>query len=170
MPIYEFYCPDNHKIYSFFARSSRYADQVPRCPDNSKYTMQRRISSFAITHNREESEEQDEMPFDMDESKMEAAMAELERDMGGVDEENPDPKQLSKLMKRFTQMTGGKMPDALEDMMVRMDKGEDPEALEEEYGDVLDDENMFQEMRRTLRRQKAQPSRDPELYEITDYL
>jgi hypothetical protein len=44
-----FYCPDNRKIYSFFARSLAYAGKTPRCPDNPKLRMERMISRFAVT-------------------------------------------------------------------------------------------------------------------------
>ena len=56
MPIYEYFCPNNRRIYSFFARSLRYADKVPRCPDNPKWKMEKMLSGFAITGRaREES-------------------------------------------------------------------------------------------------------------------
>ena len=34
MPIYEFYCPDNHTVYQFLARSLALGDKTPRCPVN----------------------------------------------------------------------------------------------------------------------------------------
>jgi hypothetical protein len=60
-----------------------------------------------------------------------------------------------------------------------MEKGEDPEKLEAEYGDVLDDDSMGEfgmgkgegetgsvgSLRRRL-----PPRRDPTLYEMSDYL
>ena len=39
MPIYEFYCPDNHRIYSFLARSLALAGRIPRCPENPDYRL-----------------------------------------------------------------------------------------------------------------------------------
>ena len=49
MPIYEFYSPETHKIYSFFARSLAYASKTPRCPDKPGAPMERMISKFAVT-------------------------------------------------------------------------------------------------------------------------
>ena len=40
MPIYEFFCPGNNKIYSFLARSLGYSGKVPRCPDDAKLPME----------------------------------------------------------------------------------------------------------------------------------
>jgi len=53
MPIYEYFCPNNRRIYSFFARSISYADKTPRCPDNPKWRMEKMISGFAITGHHE---------------------------------------------------------------------------------------------------------------------
>ena len=48
-------------------------------------------------------------PFDnLDPKKAELAMRELERSMDGMDEENPDPKQMGSLMRRMCEITGGK--------------------------------------------------------------
>ncbi|MDA0813829.1 MAG: hypothetical protein O3C21_15740 [Verrucomicrobia bacterium] len=49
MPIYEFYCPDNNKLYSFFARSLSLKDKIPRCPDNPLFQMEKRVSRFTVT-------------------------------------------------------------------------------------------------------------------------
>ena len=49
MPIYEFYSPDNHKLYQFFARSLAYHDTIPLCPDNPAFRMQRRRLAPAPT-------------------------------------------------------------------------------------------------------------------------
>jgi hypothetical protein len=96
MPIYEFYCPDNHKIYSFLARSLAYSGKTPRCPDNPKLRMERMISRFAVTGRAKE--EGDTLPGSgPDDTRMEAAMAEMEREFGGMDSENPDPRQVARL-------------------------------------------------------------------------
>ena len=79
MPIYEFYSPETHKIYSFFARSLAYASKTPRCPDKPGAPMERMVSKFAVTGR---AKEKSDMPAgdDMD-PRMERVMAEMERDM-----------------------------------------------------------------------------------------
>src|SRR5690606_38607915 len=52
MPIYEYYCPDNHTVYQFYARTLAQGRTVPPCPDNPKYRMQKIVSSFAVTSGR----------------------------------------------------------------------------------------------------------------------
>jgi len=49
MPIYEFYSPDTHKIYSFYARRMMGKEVLPQCPDGSQHRMERQISRFAFT-------------------------------------------------------------------------------------------------------------------------
>ena len=49
MPIYEYYCRENHTIYQFYAKTLAQGRTVPPCPDNSKYPMRKLVSSFAVT-------------------------------------------------------------------------------------------------------------------------
>lgn len=184
MPIYEFYSPDNHKIYSFFARSLSDRDVVPRCPDNPAYRMERVMSSFAVTGRAEE--EAEGGGGEEDDPRMEAAMAEMEREMAGMDEENPDPRRMGHLMRRMSELTGEKLPEPMEEMVRRLEAGEDPDKLEEEFGDMEDledfgedggggdGEEAREEMSparwRALLRRRREPARDPELYELRDYV
>lgn len=178
MPIYEFYSPDTHKIYSFFARSLNWADKTPLCPDDPKARMERQVSSFAVTTGREEGGD-----GDADDPKMAAAMAQLEGEMGGIDEENPDPRQLGQIMRRMSDLTGEKLPGPMREMVERLERGEDPEKLEEQYADVLegDDEGLFgdeaesgssgakERVSRWWKKRQA-PERDPAMYELSDYV
>jgi hypothetical protein len=49
MPIYEYYCPDNHTIYQFFAKTLAQGQTVPKCPDNPKFKLRKLVSAFAVT-------------------------------------------------------------------------------------------------------------------------
>lgn len=180
MPIYEYYSADTHKIYSFYARKLIGSDVVPKCPDGAEKKIERVLSPFAITGKAKEKTEEpggEGMP-DLD-PRQEAEMMKLAGEMSGMDEENPDPRQLGRLMRRMMDITGEKMPEPMLEMLARMEKGEDPEKLEEEYGDVLDDESMGdagagkEEAEKggvaSLRR-RLPPRRDPTLYEMSDYL
>ncbi len=174
MPIYEFFCPDNQRIYSFFARSLRYADKAPRCPDNPRWKMEKMVSAFAITGRARE--DAPGLPEDgLDDAKMEAAMESMEREFGGLAEnDNPDPRALAAMMRRMGEITGQKMPSQMDEVIARLEKGEDPEKLEEEYGDVFE---KMDEMAgggegpegRAKRRKKPRITRDPTLHEMSDY-
>ncbi|MCZ6671844.1 MAG: cytochrome C [Verrucomicrobia bacterium] len=142
MPIYEFYCPDNHKIYQFFARNSEQAKRIPLCPDNAEYRMVKKVSGFAIGQVEKKSvgEGGDDGP-DMDDPKIMAAMAEMERAVSGMDEDNPDPRQMGKLMRQMADMTGEPLTGEMVEMVRKLEEGHDPEALEEQFGDLFGDED-----------------------------
>ncbi len=177
MPIYEFYCPDNHRIYSFLARRLVHSGAVPRCPENPDFKMRKAVSSFAFIGRARE--KTDPGSDDLDDPRMAAMMAEMESEMSGMDEENPDPKAMARMMRKMGEMSGQAMPAAVEEMIARMEKGEDPEKLEEEYGDALenfdpagggDEADEPGGSPRGHRFRLGQPRRDPKLYEMSDYL
>ena len=176
MPIYEFYSPDTNRIYSFFARSLAQGRLTPRCPDNPQARMERMISRFAVTGR---AKEKSDSPADADslDPRMERVMAEMESEMSSMSEDNPDPRQLGRLMRKMTEATGQKMPEAMEQMIQRLEQGEDPEKLEEEFGDSL--ENLGEDFGESaageekpgpLKLRRQRPTRDPALYEMSDYL
>ncbi len=176
MPIYEYYCPDNNKIYSFLARSLSLAERVPRCPDNPDFRMERRLSPFAVTGRAKE--ESAASGDEMDDPRLQAAMAEMEREMAGMDENNPDPRQLAGMMRKMTGLVGEKMPPQMEEMIGRMEAGEDLESLEERFGDMDDAFDGFGEegdegveaAKRTLKKMRSRPQRDPTLYDLREYI
>jgi len=149
MPIYEFYCPDNHKIYQFFARSQDEAKKIPKCPDNPAFRMERTVSRFAIGKGGAGPDEApgtaqpgdgDPAGPQIDERAMGQVMREMEGAMAGMDESNPDPRVLGKLMRRMAEVSGERLDGGLEEMVRKLEEGADPEKLEEELGDVLGDD------------------------------
>ncbi len=183
MPIYEFYSPNNNKIYSFFARSLAYAGKLPRCPDNPKFRMERLLSKFAITGRAKEKTEAPAGGTDVDDARMEAALAEMERDFGGMDMDNPDPRQLGRMMRKMTALSGEKMPGGMDEMIRRMEAGEDMEKLESEYGDLMGEMESADSpaagggkngagasLKERLRALRKRPTRDETLYDMSDYV
>jgi hypothetical protein len=183
MPIYEFYCERTNKIYGFLSQRTIGPDEVPRCPDDPRYRMTRVVSPFSVTGRHREGGTGDGEGEDFDDPRMEAAMAELEGEMAGMDEENPDPKRMGRLMRRMAEISGEPLGGPMEEMVRKMEEGADLDALEEEFGDALDDsddENPGEEpaggdparenLRAALRRARGGgPRRDPVLYDWRDY-
>jgi putative FmdB family regulatory protein len=139
MPIYEFYCRDCHCIYNFFSKTVN-TEKVPVCPkcENGK-PLSRQISMFAVTGRASEAGEDDNLPFD--ESKMEKAMAMLEREAGNINED--DPRQAADLMRKLSDMTGMELGDGMNEALRRMENGEDPDQIEAEMGSLLENEDPF---------------------------
>lgn len=179
MPIYEFYSPDTNKLYQFLARSLAYRDRTPRCPDGGSFRMERRVSRFAIIGKAKEDTEDD--PFaGLDERQMESFMAEMEREMGGMEDANPDPRQMGRLMRKMTDLMGDRTPETLKELVGRLEAGEDPEKLEEQFG-ALDPEGsesgppagaggLWETVKKRLKLLRDQPQRDPKLYDLADYV
>ncbi len=175
MPIYEFFCPQNQRIYSFLARTLRYSSLVPRCPENAKWKLEKMLSSFAVTGNAKEPGS--EGGAEIQDGKMEAAMEAMEKEFGALGEsDNPDPRALAKMMRRMGELSGEKLPGQMDEVIARLEKGEDPEKLEAEYGDVFNAmdaaENPGGGAPEGKRRTKRKPriTRDPTLYEMVDFL
>ena len=168
MPIYEYYCPQNHKIYSFLAPSLSYRDKIPSCPDNSDYRLEKRVSKFAITG---KAKEEDDDPFaDVDDSKLDALMASMESELGGMDTDDPDPRQIGQMMRKMGDALGKDLPPAFKEMINQLEKGVDPDALEEEFGEQFGEDDMdFTGTVKKLLRQRA-PIRDPKLYDMREFL
>jgi len=168
MPIYEFYCPDCHTIFNFLSKSIN-TTKRPHCPKCKGRKLRREVSSFALTGRAEEGDELDDLPID--ESKMESAINALASEAENVSED--DPRAAARLMRKFSSMTGMELNENMEQAMQRMEAGEDPEAIEQEMGDVLDnDEEPFilpgkkGSKRRSGSRKRGAPRRDKTLYEM----
>jgi hypothetical protein len=175
MPIYEFYCPDNHKIYQFFARTSAQKERIPLCPDNPDFSMVKRISAFAVGNAEKKSGAGgDDVGADLEDPKMMAAMSEMERAVSGMDEENPDPRQMGKLMRQMAEMTGEPLTGEMEEMVRKLEEGADPEGLEEQFGDLLGDEDGEDPMTSDILQDggpgsfRGPPMKDETLYEFDE--
>ncbi len=179
MPIYEFYCSDCHRVFSFLSKSVDTTKQ-PNCPRCSRAGLTRRVSSFAISKGRKDepprpaAPEFPGLPPGMDEARLEQAMATITREAEGMNEE--DPRQGALLMRRLFEATGMPVGSGMEEALRRMESGEDPEKIEEEMGDVMEDplgvegapslDDSPRKALRGLRRRVLPPTVDPELHEM----
>jgi putative FmdB family regulatory protein len=162
MPIYEYYCDQCNVIFNFY--SSRVnTTKVPACPKCGKVELAKQISTFAtITKGKEEGGDQ----FSgLDESKMEHAFESLMREAEHINED--DPKQMASLMRKFTSQTGIHLGDSMEQAISRMEAGEDPEQVEKEMGELLNEEDFsLESMKKKVLRQHSQPIHDEKLYDL----
>lgn len=162
MPIYEFYCDRCNVIFNFF--SSRVnTSKVPDCPKCGKKELAKQISTFATIGKA--GEESDDPLSGMDESKMERAFESLMKEADGINED--DPKQMASLMRKFTEQTGVRMGDSMEEALSRMEAGEDPDQVEKEMGDLLsEDDFSFEAAKKKVLGKKEAPLHDDKLYEL----
>ena len=164
MPIYEFYCEDCNTIFNFFSKSIN-TRKKPKCPKCKTNTLTRQMSAFAFTGKAKEDSEMDDLPFD--ESKMEKAMQMLAGEAENMNED--DPKQAANLMRKLTDMTGLELGPGMQEALQRMEGGEDPEQIEAEMGNLLEEEEPFILPDKKGVKSKAKrpaPSRDETLYDL----
>ena len=138
MPIYEFYCADCHTVFNFLARRAD-TSKRPACPRCGRPKLERKVSRFAISKGRSEPGAGDDLPGDLDEAKMERLFGEMAREADGVNED--DPRQMARMMRKIYDATGLHLGSGMEEAMRRMEAGEDPDKIEEEMGDLFDEED-----------------------------
>jgi putative FmdB family regulatory protein len=143
MPIYEFACANCRKIFSFLSKRLN-PDHQPVCPKCGNKKMVKQISRFAAMRRLAEPATKgesagDEGPMpDFDDPRMAGAMAELERDLEHLDENNP--KHMAQMIRKMKDlMPPGSVPKELDIAIKRLEAGEDPEKIEADMGDVLGD-------------------------------
>jgi putative FmdB family regulatory protein len=167
MPMYEFFCRDCNTIFTFFSRSIN-TDKIPNCPKNSTHSLSRMISRFAVTGKAKgsgEGDQEDGMPdLPIDEAKMEKAMESLASEAEKINED--DPRQAANLMRKLTDMTGLKLGDKMEDALSRMEAGEDPDAIEQELGDLNESDLFSVASSGKGGGKRRPPERDDTLYEM----
>ena len=147
MPIYEYYSPDTHKIYKFYATSIAQKDTIPKCPDGDQHRMQRTLSAFAITGKTRKSKKEGEEPLsiqdediNMEDPRVQAMMKEMERTVDGMDPENPDPRVMGSLLRKMGDTMGEKFDDQMEEVVRKLEEGHDPDTLESDLDGILGDE------------------------------
>jgi hypothetical protein len=184
MPIYEYYCPDNNKIYQFFAKTIAQGLTVPKCPGNPRFRMRKIVSTFAVRSGGGKAEEAAGSPETAaggagagDDPRMDAAMSEMEREFSSVDEN--DPRAMGRMMRRMTELTGEKMDGEMEEVVRKLEEGADPESLEDQLGgDEAGGDDPYgdgpagaeapkdpKEPRQKFRSKARPPVRDPGLYD-----
>ena len=164
MPIYEFYCEKCNTIYNFFSRTVN-TEKVPDCPHCGGVKLHRRMSLFASVSGRKESGETDTGTTNIDEARMEKAMTMLADEAGRINED--DPKQAAALMRKLSDAAGISMGAGMEEALRRLEKGEDPETIEQEMGDLLDGEEPFVTGEKGKRgAKKPAPRVDETIYEL----
>ena len=163
MPIYEFYCEDCNTLFSFFSKNIN-TEKCPKCPKCKTKRLDRQMSAFAIAGKAKEDSDIDELPIN--ESKMEQAMQMLAGEAEHINED--DPKQAANLMRKLTNMTGLELGAGMEEALRRMEKGDDPDTIEAEMGDMLENEDPFQFIAKKNPRaaRRSAPKRDETLYDL----
>jgi len=118
MPVYEFLCPRCRKCG---------AEKLRRVPSRFGVAA---ASKTAKPGGGEGAEHED--------PRLEREMMRFAAELEGMDE--GDPRQMAAAVRRMTELAGEPITPAMEEMIRRLEAGEDPDRIEEELGDALAEE------------------------------
>lgn len=170
MPIYEFYCPSCHMLFSFLSRTVN-TTKRPMCPRCKKKRLQRQVSLFATPSKGHGGggEGEGDLGSGFDETRMEQAMQSMAHEMEHI---NPDdPRAAAAVMRKLSKEAGFEFQGTMAEALSRMEAGEDPDAIEAELGDAMDDDEPFIDAGgklggKTARSAGKAPRRDDHLYDL----
>lgn len=137
MPIYEYRCSDCHRKVSIFWRSLSAVDETKaRCTRCGSAKLTRVMSRVRMVRGSTNADAArgDEGGPDLPPGAEERMMRELE----GIDEN--DPRSLGRFMRRMAAETGESLGEEFEEVVGRLEAGEDPDRIEERMGDMFGDE------------------------------
>lgn len=136
MPIYEFLCTACNRIFSFHSFKVD-PDRIPVCPKCEAKDLKRVPSSFGVGASTKTATD-DGGDDGLDDPRLEREMMKLAADLEGMDEN--DPRQMAGAVRKMTELAGEKVTPAMEEMIRRLEAGEDPERIEEDLGDAIEEE------------------------------
>lgn len=136
MPIYEYQCEQCRKVFSFLVRNVA-THQPPTCPGCGHGKMTRALSRFAAHSGKRRAENADVDSATPSGDDMPPGMERLMAEADGIDEN--DPRAMGRFMRKMAEETGEPMPPEMNEMIRRLEAGEDPESIEADMGDMLDD-------------------------------
>jgi putative FmdB family regulatory protein len=171
MPIYEFLCGRCNVLFNFF--SAKPAPEArPDCPRCGEAELERRPARFAIGRRGTEGDTDaggaDDFLAGIDEERMERAMEAMSGEIESLGEGEEDPRAIARTLRSFGEAAGMELGPRMEEMLRRLESGEDPESLDEDLGDVEEGDvgEWFQLRKKVdaLQRRMKRPRVDDTLY------
>ncbi len=168
MPIYEFFCSNCNTLLNFLARSPK-PNARPTCPHCGNRNIERQLSRFAaIGRAKPPADPAAATTQGIDDARIEHAMSELAAKAETMDEN--DPRAAARLMREMTDLTGMNTGPGMQEAIKRLEAGEDPEAIEADMGDLLEDDSSESTQHKNSSSGPAsprrQPRRDPTLHDL----
>lgn len=169
MPIYEYRCPRCRALLTVYARRIHPQGTLycPHCPETE---IERQLSVFAAPRHAGARAPEGPTPAGgPDEVRMERMMQNLASEAEKIGEDNP--RDAARLLNRLSAEAGMPLGPGMREALARLEAGEDPEQVEAELGDVLNEDPIPEGddlgANRPGTRRKL-PFRDPTLYDWAD--
>ncbi len=126
MPIFEYRCADCKRKVSVFYRTISAVDHATaRCNYCGSARLSRLVSRVRVIRGGKSGDDA-APPGDADD---------LPPDLAGVDEN--DPRSLGRFLRKMASESGEEMGPEFDEVVGRLEKGEDPEKIEQSMGDVF---------------------------------
>ena len=152
MPIYEYLCIPCNRVFNFLSPRVN-PGESPSCPKCGSQELRKQMSRFAFVGRTQKASGakagaettavdggagnapgmDESSPFD--DPRVEQQMERLMQEAEGIDED--DPRQVGRLMRRMTELTGEALDPEMATAIRRLEAGDDPEKIEADMGDVL---------------------------------
>jgi putative FmdB family regulatory protein len=124
MPQYEYRCLDCRRRVSIYMRYEDYGQQPVRCPHCGSQQLRRLIGRVRLGRSAGSGFDDMSDPSEWSEADME------------------DPRAMARMMRKLGEETGEPMPDEYEEVVGRLEAGENPEAIEKDMPDLGSDMGM----------------------------
>lgn len=120
MPIHEYYCHDCKKRVSIFWRTFSEAEEgTPACPECGDENLTRLVSRVRIVRSEE------------------SRLEDLADPSNLPDFDENDPKSLGRWMRKMSDEVGEDLGPEFDEVVGRLEAGEDPEEIEKSMPDLL---------------------------------
>lgn len=119
MPTYEYHCEECHKRFAIFLSYSEYDQAEVHCPECGGKKVRRRIGRIRIAKSEE--------------SRMENLV-----DPSSLEGIEDDPKAMGRLMRKMQSELGEDVGPEFDEVVSRLEKGQDPEQIEKEMPELAD--------------------------------
>ena len=120
MPSYDYICNACHKRFEVFMTYAEYEQKTVACPACGSEDLRRRIGRIRIAKSEDSRIEEMVDPTQLD----------------GIED---DPKALGRLMRKMGNELGEEIGPEFDEVVSRLEKGQDPEQIEREMPDLGDD-------------------------------
>lgn len=167
MPLYEFYCEPCHTVFTFRSRRVD-TTTVPPCPVCGK-PLRREVSAFAHILKGATAPETGNAGDSAAEHRLDQLSADMSNKVMDMDDDDAEPADAVRTMREMARRQGLHFKPDAEEALSRVEAGEDPEKLGEQFKEVFDSEDPFEAdatapgagKMRALFRSLRPPRRDP---------
>lgn len=124
MPTYDYRCLDCRRRFDIFLTYAEYGVKEVRCPYCQGARVQRRINKVRVTRSVE-------------------SRINTMADSGSLEDMEKDPRALGRMMRELSAESGEDMGDTFNEVVGRLESGQDPEDIERDLPDLgADDGGM----------------------------